>query len=97
VVEVLFAQTIPAPYLGEGALAGLVSLLILSWLNEWLVSGKLYRAEKADAKARLDEEIARSARELERANKEIEYWRGMALTNLGLAEKAVTLAEGKQP
>ena len=95
-MDLLFAQTVPAPWLGEGALAGLAAFLLSAWLNEWIVSGKLYRSTKDEAQKRLDTEAIRAAKELERAQREVDYWRNLALTNLGLAEKAVTLAEARQ-
>lgn len=91
-MEALLAQAIPAPWLGEGALAGLASFLLAAWLNEWVVSGKLYRETKAEAAQRIAEETARSTKELDSAQREIEYWRGLAMESLGHAEKAVEQA-----
>ena len=87
---------ISGPWLGEGALAGLASFLIAAWLNEWIVSGKLYRTLREDFVKRLVEEQARTAKEAELAQKEIEYWRNLAMTSLGHAEQAVKLAEAKR-
>lgn len=94
----LLAQTaLPAPWLGEGALAGLTSFLIAAWLNEWVVSGKVYRRDREEHLVRITEETAKAKETLDSAKKEIEYWRAMALENLGLIEKAVNLAERRPP
>lgn len=88
----LIAQVVPAPWLGEGALAGLASFMLAAFLNEWIVSGKMYRQAKEEAAKRLTEEQARHAKELETAQREIEYWRGLAMESLGHAERAVEQA-----
>lgn len=88
----LIAQVIEPSWLEEGGLAGMAGFLIAAWLNEWVVSGKLYRASREEAAKRLTEEQARAIRELDSAQREIEYWRGLAIASLGHAEKAVEQA-----
>lgn len=91
-MESLLGQVVPAPWLGEGALAGLASFMLAAFLNEWIVSGKMYRQAKEEFAKRLAEEQARSTKELDAAQREIEYWRGLAMTSLGHAERAVEQA-----
>lgn len=81
-LSVLIAQTVPVPEWDRLTVIGLLGLIVMSFLNEWVVTGKRLRAD--------DE---KHAKEREKDQAEISYWRNLALENLGLADKAVSLAE----
>jgi hypothetical protein len=74
-VAAVLAQAVPTPAWDSLTVAGLLGLIVMSFLNEWVVTGKAYRRER------------------EQLQKDVDFWRDLALENLGLADKAVSLAE----
>ncbi len=75
VLTAVLAQSIPTPAWESLTVAGILGLIVMSFVNEWVVTGKAYRRER------------------DQLQKEVVFWRDMALDNLGMADKAVTLAE----